>query len=390
MMSKSSKKIINSQLFLIEHQKDILRLLNKWMNTKFYDIRQLLACDSQYLMVFGEKSNGKSTAGQMVMCIIYQLFQAESILLRLYDEDFKKGRAEGMFGGLPQGFIKDITNGKWETVIYKHYGWYFARYNADTDKYDLDSTPFCHRQCILNAGSSFQYPNVEFILFDEFIRKDTTRNVPDEFVEFQTVVSTIKRNKTSLQILMCGNTVNYFSVYFSEMGLSNIRKQLQGSIDRYYYGTSNLSVSVEYAETPKDKNQRSNDYFAFNNPKLDMITKGSWMLDIYPHLPMRYRPKDICLKYYIKFDNKMFQCDIVSRDTSTFTYIHTNIDKTPDYNIDVIFDDKADSRPNIIPNILKPVNEWMRTIASFYMTNKVFYESNETGDIIRAYLTSCR
>lgn len=388
-MSRKSDKV-NDGLFLIAHQKDILKKLNKWMSPKYYDVRPLMACDSQYLMVFGEKSNGKSTGWQLVLCICYLLFGTQSILLRLYDEDFKKGRAEGMFGGVPNGFIKDITDGRYETIVYKHYGWYFARYNTETSKYDLDERPFCYRQCILNAGSSFQYPDVELILFDEFIRKDTARNVPDEFIEFQTVVSTIKRNKTSLQIIMCGNTVNYFSVYFKEMGLSNIRKQVQGSIDRYRYGTSDLSVSVEYAETPKEKNLKSNDYFAFGNSRLGMITSGKWQLEIYPHLPKKYRPKDIVLKYYIKFDDKMFQCDIVSRDDNTFTYIHTDIDKTPDYNTDVIYDNKADGRFNIIPNILKPVNDWSRTIASFYSLNKVFYETNETGDLIRAYLNTCR
>lgn len=383
-------KVVNTGLFLIAHQKEILKLLNKWMGTKHYDIRRLLECDSQYLMVFGEKSNGKSTASQMVMCIIYELFGAQSILLRLYNEDFLKGRAEGMFGGIPEGFISDITKGRYETIVYKHYGWYFARFNYDTDKYEMDDTPFCYRQCILNAGSSYQYPKVELILFDEFIRKDLARNVADEFVEFQTVVSTIKRDKTSLQVIMCGNTVNYFSVYFKEMGLTNIRKQQQGTIDRYHYGNSNLSVAVEYAETPKDKNLKSNDYFAFNNPKLEMITSGKWQLDIYPHLPMRYRPKDIDLTYFIKFDDKMFQCDIVSKNDNNFTYIHTDIDNTPDYSSDIIYDSKADGRFNILPNILKPAYDWAKTIASFYSTNKVFYESNETGDIIRAYLNSCR
>lgn len=387
---RSKSKEVNGNLFLIKHQKDILKVLNKWMGTKHYDIRPLISCDSQYLMVFGEKSNGKSTASQMVMCIIYQLFMAQSILLRLYDEDFKKGRAEGMFNGIPKGFIADITKDRYDTIVYKHYGWYFAKYNMDTSKYDMDDKPFCYRQCILNAGSSFQYPDVELILFDEFIRKDTQRNVSDEFVEFQTVVSTIKRDKISLQIIMCGNTVNYFSVYFKEMGLNNIRKQQQGTIDRYRYGDSDLSVAVEYADTPKDKNLKSNDYFAFGNPKLEMITSGKWQLDIYPHLPVKYRPKDISLSYFIKFDGKMFQCDIVSRDDNTFTYIHTDISKTPDYSSDIIYDHKADGRFNIIPNILKPVYEWAKTIASYYTTNKVFYESNETGDLIRAYLNTCR
>lgn len=389
---KLKKKEILSQdktLFIYNHYKEINKLLSKWMNDEHYDIRNLLKCNSEYLIAFGEKSNGKSTASQMVLCICYWLFDAQSVLLRLYDEDFKKGRANGMFGGIPKGFISDITRGKYEMIVYRNFAWYFANYDAEKDEYQLHPEPFCFRHCILNAGSSFQHPKVEIILFDEFIRKDTTRNVADEFVEFQTIVSTIKRNKTSLQILMMGNTVNYFSVYFIEMGLKNIRNQKQGTIDTYTYGNSDLSVSVEYCDTPIGKNQKSNKYFAFNNPKLDMITKGAWQLDIYPHLPVKYRPKDIILSYYIKFDERMFQCDIIQRDNSYFTYIHTDITKTPDFNNDIIYMMQEDSRPNIAKNISRPIYDFQKTIWSFFPSHKVFYQNNEIGDEIRAYLKWC-
>lgn len=388
-LKKKDIEHLDKTLFIYTHYKEINKILQKWMNDKYYDIRNLLRCNSEYLIAFGEKSNGKSTASQMVLCICYWLFDVHSVLLRLYDEDFKKGRAQGMFGGIPDGFIADITKGKYAQIVYRNFAWYFANYDEEKDEYQLHPEPFCYRHCILNAGSSFQHPKVEIILFDEFIRKDTQRNAPDEFIEFQTIVSTIKRNKTSLQILMMGNTVNYFSVYFVEMGLKNIRQQKQGTIDTYTYGNSDLSVSVEYCDTPIGKNQKSNKYFAFNNPKLDMITKGSWQLDIYPHLPVKYRPKDIVLSYYIKFDDRMFQCDIVQRDNSSFTYIHTDITKTPDFNNDIIYMMQEDSRPNISKNISKPVYDFQRVIWSFFPSHKVFYQNNEIGDEIRAYLKWC-
>lgn len=388
-MRKKDVQQMNKNLFLFNHRKEINRLLNKWMSDKHYDVRNLLDCNSEYLMAFGEKSNGKSTAFQMLLCIINVLFGAESVLLRLYDEDFKKGRAEKMFAGVPNEFIKDVTNGKYDEIVYKHYGWYFAKYNQDEEKYIMPEKPFCHRLCILNAGSSFQFPDVEVIFFDEFIRKDTNRNVPEEFVEFQTVISTVKRDKTSLQILMAGNTVNYYSCYFKEMGLTNIRNQKQGTIDTYQYGESELSVSVEYCDTPIGKDKSSNKYFAFNNPKLQMITSGKWQLDIYPHLPVRYRPKDIILSYYIKFDDMMFQCDIVNRDNNIFTYIFNENIKTPDFSCDIIYMQQYDGRPNINRCINKCTTEWQKYIWQFFVQNKIFYQDNQVGDIIRAYLKWC-
>ena len=32
-------------------------------------------------------------------------------------------------------------------------------------------------------------------------------------------------------------------------------------------------------------------YFAFNNPKLQMITSGAWEMAIYPHNKVKYKPK---------------------------------------------------------------------------------------------------
>ena len=63
----------------------------------------------------------------------------------------------------------------------------------------------------------------------------------------------------------------------------------QGSIDLYTYGTEGLTVAVEYCKAMA-KSKQNNFYFAFNNPKLHMITNGAWELDIYPHCPYKYKP----------------------------------------------------------------------------------------------------
>ena len=73
------------------------------------------------------------------------------------------------------------------------------------------------------------------------------------------------------------------------------------TIDLYTYGESNLRVAVEYSQGIKKESKKSNKYFAFDNPKLQMITNGKWEIDIYPHLPHKYKPKDIKFIYYIKY-----------------------------------------------------------------------------------------
>ena len=85
------------------------------------------------------------------------------------------------------------------------------------------------------------------------------------------------------------------------MGLTRVKDMKPGTIDVYQYGEEGkLRVAVEYAEASKE-GKKSDVYFAFDNPKLKMITTGVWEIDIYPHCPYKYKPKDIQFTYFIKF-----------------------------------------------------------------------------------------
>jgi len=65
---------------------------------------------------------------------------------------------------------------------------------------------------------------------------------------------------------MCANTVNRYCPYFDEMGLTNVQKQAQGTIDVYTYRNKNLSVAFEYCDPVKATDKVASKYFAFENP----------------------------------------------------------------------------------------------------------------------------
>ena len=60
-----------------------------------------------------------------------------------------------------------------------------------------------------------------------------------------------------------------------------------------------------------------------------------------------------------------------------------------DFNKDVIYQIEDDSRPNILKNISIPIYDFQKTIWQFFRANKVFYQDNEVGDMIHAYLKWC-
>ena len=224
-------------------------------------------------------------------------------------------------------------------------------------------------------------------MFDEFLTKGLY--LQDEFVHFMNTVSTIVRKREDVKIYMLGNTVNRYSPYFTEMGLKHVVKMEQGTIDIYKYGDSKLSVAVEYC-VDGSNNKKNNHYFAFDNPKLEMITSGAWELAIYPHIPYKYKPKDVEFTYFIEFDDQLFQCEIVSIDDITFTYIHvkTTPIKYPDR--DLIYTLDYIAKMNYNRNIMKPINRLQETVKWYFVTDRVFYQDNEVGDTIKNYLNICK
>ena len=184
------------------------------------------------------------------------------------------------------------------------------------------------------------------------------------------------------------------------MGLTNVKEQECGTIDVYSYGNSGLRVAVERCSDNSKTNPKKSDiYFAFNNPKLQMIKGGAWEIDIYPHLPCKYLPKNIKYMYFIKFDGEILQCEIIrttyedeihgKRDV-TFTYIHR---KTTEIKDDdgkyIVYQEDFSPLRNYRRRITKPRNNLEKYILGFYSSDKIFYQDNDVGEVVRNYLQWC-
>ena len=204
-------------------------------------------------------------------------------------------------------------------------------------------------------------------------------------------VSTIVRKREDVKIYMLGNTVNKYCPYFKEMGLEHIQKMKQGTIDVYQYGDSHLTVAVEYCKTIDNGDSKgANKYFAFNNPKLSMITGGAWELNIYPHLPYKYKNKDILLTYFIEFSDNIYQCEVINIKDDYFTYIHNKTTPIQDENTDLVYSLDYSPKPNYNRSIFRPINGVQKKILWFFMNDKVFYQDNNVGDAIANFLKICK
>lgn len=357
-------------------------------NLGFYSLDKILKTNADYYIIYGERSNGKTTAvlKYALLKFINSDYTEQLALVRRYEEDYKGKNGLNIFTGIVNlGWVEKYTKNKYNDIVYFRQQWFLCFKDDDGKILYKCENPFAIGFSISSEEhyKSTSYPNITTILFDEFLTR--SGYLPFEFVKFSNLLSTIIRLRDNVKIFMCGNTVNQFCPYFAEMGLSNIKNQKRDTIDLYTYGDSGLIVAVEYSVS-KFKVKMSNKYFAFNNPKLKMIRSGEWEIDIYPHLPIKYLPKDIIYTYYIIFDEIYLTARIISIDGQYFTYIHRKTTPIRDDNTNIVFSSEYSSKPNYRRSISNIYDSVGQKIYSFFKMEKIFYQDNEVGEIIRNFL----
>lgn len=359
-----------------------------------WDIKPLNDTGARYRMAFGERSNGKTYGVLFDHLKRWNETGEQLALIRRWESDFVGANSARtsydslMCNSYGVNVIEEITDGRYNGVEYYGGRYYMTQYDEKEERTKRTNDVIALSFALNNAEhyKSGSFPKVKTIFFDEFIStKDYLR---DEFVLFQNICSTIIRDRDDVVIYMCGNTINMYNPYFKEMGLYKSKDMHPGDLEVYEFGESGLSVAVQYTDSPKKK-KKSDIYFAFNNPKLKMITSGNWQIDIYPHCPTKYAPKNVLFEYFIIFDGDTYHAEIVSIDTLYFTYIHRKTTPIKDPYHDCIYCLEYDARPNWHRKITKPRTDLEDKIAEFFRTDKVFYQDNEVGNAIENYMSQC-
>lgn len=363
-----------------------MKLFGNKDEIKYYQLDGILIKNADYNIIFGERSNGKTYAALLYGLQNYVEKGEQFAYIRRWREDLRGKRAESLFANhTANGLITKITKGKFNEVFTIGGKYFLAKYDKDKNKRVLDSQPFCFGFALSEQEheKSSSYPLVKTIIFDEFL----TRRVylPDEFLLFMNLLSTIIRQRNDVKIFMLGNTTNKYCPYFTEMGLTNVTRMQQGTIDVYQFGKDGALVAVEYCSNIV-KNKASNKYFCFDNQNLQMITGGKWELAIYPHLPRKYLPKNVLFVFYVVFNETILQGNIIQVENDIFLYFHkktTPIKETPNT---LIYTLENSSAPNKKRRILSNNTDLDKKIANFFVTDKVFYQDNEIGEILRNYI----
>ena len=358
---------------------------------KYFSLEDIKKRNARYNIIFSERSNGKTYSVLLEGLKTYLKTGKQLAIVRRFREDFKGKRGRFLFdtlidNGKHENMIKKLSEGKYTGCTYYAQCWYLTRYDDKLKKEVMIDDPIAFSFALTEEQheKSSSYPRITTVMFDEFLTRGMY--LPDQFTNFQSIISTIVRGRDDVKIYMLGNTVSKFSPYFTEMGLKHIRQQKQGTIDLYTYGDTDLKVAVEYTKNSEKSKDSSNVYFSFDNPSLKMITNGSWEIAIYPHCPVKFLPKDIKFIYFIIFNEDILQCEIVMTDKENFTFIHPKTTELKNPEKEVIYSQEYNPLPNYHRKLTKPRSNLEKKIAWYFATDNVFYSDNETGEVVRNYL----
>lgn len=355
----------------------------------FYDIRKVIKSypDAYYYVIFGERSNGKTYSALDYALERYKKSGEQFAYLRRWGEDIRKKNLVNLFSGhVENGRVSQIFNKEWNQIYYGSSRFYLERMTEDGE-IERSEEP-CGYAFDLNSMEHFKstsFPRVTSIIFDEFMSRNGY--IPNEWILFTNSLSTIIRHRSNVKIFMLGNTVNKYCPYFSEMGLNHIKDQKPGTIDIYRYGDTDLTVVTEYTGSSAKQGGKASDvYFSFDNPELKMITSGEWEIAVYPHLNIKYKPKDVVAQFFILFEEDLLHGEVIALDTGPFIFIHEKTTPIKDESNDIVYTTRPDERWNYRMCMTKHSDKLSIFILKCLRENRIFYSSNEIGEVFRNYV----
>lgn len=356
----------------------------------YYDIRPIDNTNAVYRMIIGQRSNGKTYS--VCKHIIENYFKdgKRAAYIRRYEESITPKNLQSLFN--PHlNRIWELSEHKWNAVFYRAKEFHFCYKDPEGNLIAKDDTAFCISAAINTAEQTKgeDRGEVHLIVFDEFMTR--TGYLSNEFVRFMNLLSTLIRDRENAIIYMLANSVNRYCPYFNEMGLKNIDKLPQGEIAIYSYGSSSLTVAVEYCDEVEATKQTASKYFAFDNPQLKMITSGEWEFQIYPRAPYKILEDDIVLKFYIQFSEQLLACEIIHSSlkqyaNDVFIFVHP---QTKDIDIDdntiMYINDFSSCRMHV--RFLKDQpTKGHELICSLIQRKAVCFSDNDTGEVFRNWL----
>jgi len=334
----------------------------------YYNITNLLNTHAQWLMLLGQRANGKSYQVKKTVLEDAYAGRGNFVYLRRYRADIKQAFVTSYFDDMP---VYKITNGDYDSVRAINGNIYFITLDEDGL---IDKKKLIGRYCALNE--SIRYKSQVFkgytnIVYEEFITDDVYLN--DEPRLLQQFVSTVARLDT-VRVFLVGNTLSRVCPYFNEWCLEGVLKQKQGTIDLYHYHMEDgitVTIAVEYCANANNENTM------FFGQSAKQIITGEWDVKELPKLPREQYHYEMVYEVKIEYQSFKFcmQLLVEPTDGGRLLFVYP---LTKDRNIYRILTDTFSDLPNITSRLDKDRKAEAYMIKCLQL-NKICFSDNLTG-----------
>ena len=347
---------------------------------------------SKFNVLLSPRSKGKTTNILLLGLIFNKLYGTVLQYIRSSHDMVTPSKAGSLFSVIQQnGYIEKLTDGKYNSIKLHWGSWYYTKVD-DKGEVIEQSEEIMKMLSIDRAEkykSSYNAPNGDFIIFDEFIGK---YYYPNEFVRFLDLFKTIQRDRISPIIFMLANTIDRESEYFNELEIYEeihtleMGEDIKVTTDK---GTP-IYIAILNNDDKLQKKQKIQNslFYGFKNPQISSITGTDWAHVKHPHLPdNRTNDTILCRRHYIKYSNRLINLELRQCDElGIYIYAHK---ATRLYDDSIIYTNEymiEDRRHRFLFGHTK----MDKHIFTLYNQNKFYYQNNTIGSQVNNYIQTSK
>lgn len=354
--------------------------------TEYYNPSKCPFDKCKWFINLSDRSTGKTTNWLLFGMMMNKLYGTVIQYVRQTNDMITPRNSKNLFDTiLDNNYVSKLTDGKYNTIVYKAKRWYYAIADDNGDIIEQKNNHFMFMLSIDNAEnykSSYNAPYGDIIIFDEFIGKYYYRN---EFVRFNDLLKTIIRDRQAPIIVLLANTIDKNSQYFNELEIYNTVQQMKQGDSEIITSERGTNIYVEILESGVNKQKTRSIvntlFFGWKNPLISSITGDDWAINNYQHIP-QYNSKNILKRYYLEFNNTLLALDVRScKELGIYVAVHR---ATRSYEDSIIFTigeiDKSNKRFRF------GFSNTDKRLWEMYKRNKFYYASNDLGSLLDNYV----
>ena len=289
---------------------------------------------------------------------------------------------------IENNYIPIITEGRWQSIVLKARRWYYCNYDESGKISEMSKDYVCIMSSVdkqEDYKSVLNEPRGDLFIFDEFIRK---YYMPNEFIEFSQLFSTIRRIRQSPIIIMLSNTVDPYSQYFNELEVADQVRQMEPGQREIITSSGGSNVYVEIIDPAVSEQRKISDklFFGFKNPLLGAITGSTtWAIKNYPHIYRSESTRVLDRRHYIFYNNKYVNLEIVKSDVGLAIYCHW---ATKVYDDSIIYTTGEVRRP--LDRFKFGYTKLDGVVWKCFQQHKFYYGTNDVGSFVESYINTCK